>query len=185
MNRAGTTTHLRSGIGSTSTACGQHITHLHPRHDFRRKERHTPLAIAKDGTAPDCTRCRAHYRQRSPVATPAGATPLTPFDRAAHTRELARHPGASWRFQTGGSFAVESRGSTSTSERFDEVVVDDWLHVEMMDTRSAFVQVAGLCLWLKIGKDGAVITEVELRAEGTAGDELRRLLGNEAATSEP
>lgn len=89
--------------------------------------------------------------------------PLTKFDHAAHSRKLAKRPGSHWRFQTGGSFQIKPRGGDSVSERFDEVVVDDWLHAEMMDTRSVFITVAGLALWLHLTPKGAVVTHAELR----------------------
>jgi len=103
-------------------------------------------------------------------------TDPAPFDRAAHARDLARHPGAKWRFQTEATFAIEDRGDTDAAGRFDEVAVDDWLHAEMMDRKSCFVSVAGLSIWLRIGKNGAEITEIEIRAEGDAGHRLADLL---------
>lgn len=64
--------------------------------------------------------------------------------------------------------------------RFDEIVVvvgkatkprsrgdGLFLHAEMMDNRSCFIDVAGLCFWVHTGKDGvARITGAEDRREG-------------------
>lgn len=180
MNRAGITTHAPDNIlpRRDYTACGQHITKLYPGQPHRTKQRSVPLAIAKKGDSPSCRRCWV------PLSTMQQFK--GPFEDASdrgdtsHQRELACHPGASWRFQTGGSFAIESRGSTGTSERFDQVVVDDWLHCEMMDARSCFVTIAGLAISLKLTKSGAVVTNIEVRTEGPERGNLLRLLGNEA-----
>lgn len=168
-NRAGITTHVRAqGI---QTACGQNINTSKHGNRLGLKIRSVPLALAPDGTTPTCQRCRAKVSNST----------RPEFNRQVHRIELARHPGASWRFQTGGSLAIESQGATSNSERFDEVVVDDWLHAEMMDARSCFVQVAGLAITLKLTKSGAVVTNVEVRENREhERQNLLRLLGNEA-----
>lgn len=64
--------------------------------------------------------------------------------------------GHAWRVQS------DDRG------RFDELVVamgklkTTVIHAEMMDTRSMFVDVAGVSIWVHVGRDGvARITEVE------------------------
>lgn len=109
--------------------------------------------------------------------TARGKTGLEPFDHAAHARKLGKRPGSSWRFQTGGSLEVHNDpGPLKISERFDEVVVDDWLHAEMMDTRSCFVRVGDLALWLKLGPGGAEITDFEIRAEGEKAKKLAAFL---------
>lgn len=61
-----------------------------------------------------------------------------------------------WRFQT------DDEGG------FDELVVGRGpgmlIHAEMMDERSIFVDVAGLCVWAYVGKDGvARVTHTENR----------------------
>jgi hypothetical protein len=44
------------------------------------------------------------------------------------------------------------------------------LHAEMMDNRSCFVDVAGLCLWVHVGRDGvARISSAEDRRRGRRG----------------
>jgi hypothetical protein len=101
--------------------------------------------------------------------------PKPALDRAARSRDLARHPGAKWRFQTEGTLAIEDRGETAAAGRFDEVVVDDWLHAEMMDRRSCFVSVAGLSIWIRIGKNGAEIYDMEL-PDGDARHRVADLL---------
>lgn len=169
MNRAGFTTHLISpGRGGASfTACGQHITHLHAGHAFRSKPRAVPLLIAPNHEFPTCRRCAAKH----PMNT------IPKFDHVAHARKLARRPGSSWRFQTGGSLEVHSDpGTLKIDQRFDEVVVDDWLHAEMMDTRSCFVTVGALALWLKLTPSGAEITHVEIRVEGDKAKQIADLL---------
>lgn len=165
MNRAGTTTHLASSgrMGAHYTACGQHVTHLHAGQAFRSKQRRIPLAIAEIGSSPDCRRCRAHFVKAAPDLLPK-------FDRLAHARDLAKRPGSHWRFQTEATLAIESRVGARATGRFDEVVVDDWLHAEMMDRRSCFVSVAGLSIWLRIGKNGAEISEIEISGDGKAAE---------------
>jgi hypothetical protein len=49
---------------------------------------------------------------------------------------------------------------TAPRRKFDGLV----LHAEMMDPRSCFLEVAGLCLWVHVGRDGiARITNTEDR----------------------
>jgi hypothetical protein len=49
---------------------------------------------------------------------------------------------------------------------FDEIAVGHWLHVEMMDNRSAFVNLGGRCYWLHMPRTGEVqITHAEDRRE--------------------
>jgi hypothetical protein len=53
-----------------------------------------------------------------------------------------------------------------------------WLHVEMMDDSSAFVDVGGLCLWISMpSRQPARITHVEARNETArkAFEFIRRL----------
>jgi hypothetical protein len=56
-----------------------------------------------------------------------------------------------------------------------------WLHVEMMDDSSAFVDVGGLCLWISMpSRQPARITHVEARNETAKAFEFIRRLGTRA-----
>ncbi len=170
------TTHIRAPgrMGETYAACGRHLTHLYADQLWRTKPRAQELKIAAASVAPNCSGCLRHFRTDPPTA--ADPPPLKRFNHSANARKLARAPGSSWRFQTGGSIEVHSDPPpVPPAARFDEVV-DDWLHCEMMDKRSCFVRVAGLCLHLNLTRSGAVITEIEIRAEGDAARGIPELL---------
>lgn len=63
----------------------------------------------------------------------------------------------------------DREADTAALGPFDEIVVgerefDAWLHVEMMNDRSAFVQIADRCFWVYIPSKGAPrITSEETR----------------------
>lgn len=48
----------------------------------------------------------------------------------------------------------------------DEVVIGDWLHVEAMNRREYWMNVAGVTLWIQLRKDGSV-KSVRTYAAGT------------------
>lgn len=37
---------------------------------------------------------------------------------------------------------------------FDELVVDDWLHVEQMDSRKYWINIGGVTVWVRVDKHG-------------------------------
>lgn len=47
----------------------------------------------------------------------------------------------------------------------DEVVIGDWLHIEAMDRKTYWMNVAGVTLWVGLGKDGSV-KSVRVHAAG-------------------
>ena len=65
-------------------------------------------------------------------------------------------PGAKWRFQT--EYQALSSCHPQKSEIFDEVVVDDWLHVEQMDLRRWWVSLGNgddrRVFWITINREG-------------------------------
>ncbi|HVG85423.1 MAG TPA: hypothetical protein VM820_12930 [Vicinamibacterales bacterium] len=67
-------------------------------------------------------------------------------------------PGAIWRILAkDGSREVtlENQGV------FDELVIDDWLHLEQMDERSWWMRVGDASIHVVINKDGSVEVSVE------------------------
>lgn len=78
--------------------------------------------------------------------------------------DMKRVPGSTWRVlahAATGPFHVENQGV------FDELAVDDWLHVEQMDECVWFLKVGDARLQVTIGEDG--IAEVEVM-RGFFGD---------------
>jgi hypothetical protein len=68
----------------------------------------------------------------------------------------ARSPGLRWRVRAygdDGEFEVEDRG------KFDELVVDHWLHVEQMDDRLWIVRVGDRGFLVDVKKNGTVDVE--------------------------
>ena len=75
------------------------------------------------------------------------------------TRRRERDAGLPWRVQ-----GVDGVLSTGPLGAFDEIAVGDpcWLHAEMLDGDSCFVQIADRKLWVHIKADGtAEITNEE------------------------
>lgn len=101
----------------------------------------------------------------------------------AHDQRAARvrkpPPGSRWRIlahERGRPVELADRGV------FDELVIDDWFHLEQMDTRAWWMEVAGLALWVRIRRNGtAEITFTEART-GTA---RRRKLGRIESKDRP
>jgi len=97
---------------------------------------------------------------------------LPEIDKAirAHKRNVAakrrRHglsPGSDWRVQDGGHYNHKVKAKKA-SERFDEIAVDYWLHVERLGNREFYGSIGGLTFWWTVGRDGqAVITHAEIR----------------------
>lgn len=66
-------------------------------------------------------------------------------------------PGSRWRVlahRGDGDFEVQNEGC------FDELVVDQWLHVEQMDDRKWWIRVGEACVWATIADDGSVTVQV-------------------------
>lgn len=66
--------------------------------------------------------------------------------------------GREWRLlahEDGGPVEVENRGV------FDELVVDQWLHIEQMDTNVWWLRVGDARLWVKLDSQGRPEVDVE------------------------
>lgn len=66
--------------------------------------------------------------------------------------------GERWRLlahESGGSYAVEDRGT------FDELVVDDWLHVEQLDDALWWIRLGDARIHVRLGPGCAPIVDVE------------------------
>lgn len=67
-------------------------------------------------------------------------------------------PGARWRIlahEGAEPVQVENRGI------LDEVVVDDWMHLEQMDERQWWMRVGDARIWVTIEDDGTARVDVE------------------------
>lgn len=71
-------------------------------------------------------------------------------------------PGRRWRIlayeDNGGRIEVRSpdidRPTVSGRSVLDEVVIDDWLHLEQMDTRKWLLVLGGFHFWITVPKKG-------------------------------
>ena len=67
-------------------------------------------------------------------------------------------PGAEWRTlswdETSGARFEHS--SDAEPRIFDELVIDDWLHIEQMTRRRWWMRIGDLVVWVKVDKDGSV-----------------------------
>lgn len=68
---------------------------------------------------------------------------------------VRRKPGSRWRVKAdyaNASFNVSTKDAAKGSA-FDEVCVDDWLHVEHMDTRDWWMNVCGIHIGVHLPRD--------------------------------
>jgi hypothetical protein len=72
--------------------------------------------------------------------------------------------GSRWRFVTVYDAGKAESSSDGTSV-LDEVVLDDWLHLEQLDARKWFLSVGERRMWITVRRDGSVsIVDEEWRA---------------------
>jgi hypothetical protein len=67
-------------------------------------------------------------------------------------------PGQEWRILSrgkNGQFEARNEGI------FDELVVDDWLHIEQMSERAWWMRVGDACVWATVGPDGVTSVNIE------------------------
>lgn len=62
-------------------------------------------------------------------------------------------PGSRWRVLAWAKKG-ERRIEVEDKGVFDELVVDDWLHIEQMDKRRWWMNVGGVTLWITVNNDG-------------------------------
>lgn len=80
----------------------------------------------------------------------------------ARTQRRSRKPGYRWRWlayrdadgreRAGGPVSGQYDGTEGVC--FDELVVDDWLHIEQMDTRQWWMDIAGIRINVWVRADG-------------------------------
>jgi hypothetical protein len=79
------------------------------------------------------------------------------YERWQDKRGRQKMPGAWWRarFEAKGE---DGRNVYSTNYPqpcvFDELVIDDWLHLEQMDKRTWWMSVGDARIWIHVHKDG-------------------------------
>lgn len=73
-----------------------------------------------------------------------------------------RNPGTRWRVLArykGGDVSADVRDAGNFDEIVDEVVVDDWLHVEQMTDRTWFMSIGNGAeyrkIWVTVRRDGS------------------------------
>lgn len=108
--------------------------------------------------------------------------------RQKERKQMRKTPGASWRVlawkrQDGRKPSLDNDHDFMENHEpitledqgvFDELVIDDWLHLEAMDDRSWFLSVGERAFWIDIPKDPkqpAQITGEEVRPDTLFGDE--------------
>jgi hypothetical protein len=64
---------------------------------------------------------------------------------------------------------------------FDELVIDEWLHVEQMDTRHWWMRVGGTHINIWIARDGVPVVRIHPLAAIVEGKDGERLHGLDAA----
>ena len=88
-----------------------------------------------------------------------------------HEKRIGKHR---WRVQSDDEGRFDEIAVVTGNEPSPGKLGGLILHAEMMDNRSCFIDVAGLCLWVHVGKDGnARITYAEDRRENREGELLR------------
>ncbi|MGJ5077004.1 hypothetical protein [Bradyrhizobium oligotrophicum] len=79
--------------------------------------------------------------------------------------------GRRWRFRAvrdgGRSVELQNQGT------FDELVVDDWLHIEQMDDRVYWLQVGDVRMWVTVVAGERPIVDVERGAYGRVRGDTR------------
>ena len=80
-------------------------------------------------------------------------------------KRMRRRPGSWWRVLAPG---FDWRSAAYSDDRpndghphagdvvFDELVIDDWLHIEQMDTRAWWMNLGGYHIWIRVPKHGPV-----------------------------
>ena len=86
-------------------------------------------------------------------------------------------PGSTWRIGAtlpdGSQLDVRSRNGNLGV--FDELVVDNWIHLEQMEERVWWMQVGDRVLWIHVGRDGyAEVNEIERRPDALHKRKRRR-----------
>lgn len=77
-------------------------------------------------------------------------------DKSSKTNH--QEPGACWRLlahAADGPFEVENKG------QIDELVVDDWLHLEQMDNQQWWLRVGDARIWIAILDNGKASVDIE------------------------
>lgn len=99
-------------------------------------------------------------------------------EREALRRSEGRAPGSDWRVQDCSDYRYTSKGKRY-GQRFDEIAVGEFLHVERCDNRCFYGTIAGaITFWWHVGRDGSIeVTHVEvLKASHFNKTTLERLL---------
>jgi hypothetical protein len=74
------------------------------------------------------------------------------------TRDLVRGPGAEWRMTTRtGAGKVEHTGEGT----FDELTVDQWLHIEQLEERVWWMRVGDARVEVSIETDGSTTVDIQ------------------------
>ncbi|MGJ4888374.1 hypothetical protein [Bradyrhizobium sp. HKCCYLR20261] len=83
----------------------------------------------------------------------------------------ANRPGRRWRVRAvrddGRSVELQNQGI------FDELVVDDWLHLEQMDDHAWWLQVGDVGIWVSVKAGEPPVVDVERGAYGDIRGETR------------
>jgi hypothetical protein len=115
------------------------------------------VVVGGEHDVPDVARCVGHAREArerllgSAKGSYANGVPMADQEQ--------RQFGKVWRVLAhrgdGGSVEVENHGA------FDELVVDDWLHIEQMDAAVWWLRVGDARLWVTLDNMGQATVDVE------------------------
>lgn len=83
----------------------------------------------------------------------------------------SNEPGRRWRLRAvrdgGRSIELQNQGI------FDELAVDDWLHIEQMDDKVYWLQVGDVCMWVTVVAGEKPIVDVQRGAYGEVRGDTR------------
>lgn len=79
------------------------------------------------------------------------------------TNPFKKKPGHSWRISCTATPDHPQRFAAENLGGFDELVVDDWLHIEQMSDREWWIRIGDRVLWVKVPRsgEGVEVTEGE------------------------
>ncbi|BAM93118.1 hypothetical protein S58_71530 [Bradyrhizobium oligotrophicum S58] len=90
---------------------------------------------------------------------------------AIEPKAASSEPGRRWRFRAvrvgGRSIELWNQGI------FDELVVDDWLHIEQMDDKVYWLQVGDVCIWVTVAAGEKPVVDVQRGAYGEVRGDTR------------
>jgi hypothetical protein len=67
---------------------------------------------------------------------------------------MSRRQGLKWRVSYDAKDSSHTRINVQDSGDFDELVLDEWLHLERMNAREWWMRLGDVYVWVTVGRDG-------------------------------